>query len=615
MICFTNSRKRILFLLILIPLFSSANQQLITDKALELKLYTSHVWKNLIHVKGDIPSINHPSFLLSYPQFSLKNELKMTIESFFKTTNIDDRHAICKYPARYLWVKQELGLRDSDFPAVHCQSFDQYLQRTAANDLKLIFVSENTTNPSSMMGHVFFKLSGVDKHHIKREHAVSFFTVIDTMNIPALIVKSTITGMKGYFLLRPYKEQIERYLEEENRNIWEYSLSLSKFEQQLIYYHFWELKDVKIKYLFTGFNCATIVHDMLSMTSNELSKDAHLWVTPKDVIKDAEKHKLIQGVSLQASNEWQIKMLLDELGEIDDSSFIKQLENTALSSMDTITWSSNTKTAFLEKELLAAYSKYQYSNHDINVTTFSEINSMITVKNDFLDDSYVLDLNNYKDPIDTFNDTQVRLSYLSGDGSNDFLLSFLPASNTIYDDNRQYFGETDLRIMELNLLINKNEVKVDSFNLFNMKSLLPRDNLTGGISSSFVINYESQYDTQLGEYKAYNISGGLGYTKQYFNDIFLYTLLNVGMAYGESKFYAYVYPEVGLLMYEVFDMKTVLTYKYIYNQHNSHEGYHDVRLEQSFFIDQKVRVGLGIEHKSILKYNKPVYRFSLSYFF
>ena len=89
----------------------------------------------------------------------------------------------------------------------------------------------------------------------------------------------------------------------------------------------------------------------------------------------------------------------------------------------------------------------------------------------------------------------------------------------------------------------------------------------------------------------------------------------MGVAYGKSKCYTYFYPEVGLLMYEVFDMKTVLNYKYIYNQNSTHEGYHDIKLEQSFFIDEKVRIGIGMDYKSILEERKINYTFSLNYFF
>lgn len=610
--CLVTSRK-IFFLLILIPLYSFSNdiKQSTIHKALELKLYDSHIWKSMLHVKGGTSSINDPSFLLSYPNFSLKNELITTIESFFETNPNNDSHMKCTYPARFLWLKKVLKLNDSDFPKVECKSFDTYLKKTGMEDLKLVFVSENATNPSSMMGHTFFKISGKDEHDIQREHAVSFFTVIDTVNIPKLLIKSTITGMKGYFLLRPYQEQISRYLKDENRNIWEYDLTLSKFEKELIYFHFWELKDVDIEYLFTGFNCATIVYDMLSISSSKYNENNHLWITPKDVIKDSKKNHRIKNATLTASDEWHIKMLLDELKTSNESRLIQDLKHNDLNDIDQITFSPSYKTKFIEKEFLNVYAGYQYRNHNITGSTLKRIRSEVGS----VEDNYAFDLRNYKDPIDTFNDTQTALTYVSENDENYLLFSFIPASHTLYDDNREYFGESELKLLAFDILVKKDKIKLNSLDLYSMKSLLPWDTFTGGLSSSLKINYESHYDENLDPFKAYNISAGLGYTKQYLNDIFVYTLFNAGISYGDSRFYAYAYPELGLLMYEIFDMKTIVNYKYIFNQHGSYEAYHDLKIEQSFFIDKKIRLGLGVDHRSSSEIKKTSYMFSLNYFF
>ncbi len=595
-------------MLIFLPfiLFGESIQKEALKKADNLKLYNSYVWKNLLHTKENNPSINHPSFLLSFGNFTLKNELTMTIESFFNSKKKGDNHPICKYPARYLWIKKQLNLTDNKFPNVECKAFNTYLKKTSSDNIKLVFVSENITNPSSMMGHVFFKISGKDIEKKEREHAVSFFTVIDTINIPSLLIKSTITGMKGFFVLRPYKEQLNRYLKEENRNIWEYDLNLSEEDKQLLYYHFWELKDVKIKYLFTGFNCATIVYDMLSMNSKELNKNNHLWLTPKDVIKDAKKNKIIGNVSLKASDHWTIKMLLDQL-EWTDSNYLKMANYKNIEAFDTYIFSSNQKTRLLEEKLMSTYIQYRQNKNTLEKKALKSLKLKKA--------NVGLDMSNYKNPLNTFNDTQASLSFLQKNNKENFKVTFLPASHTLYDDNREYFGESDLRIMELEVLFNKEQIDIDTFNLYSMKSLLPRDTFTGGISTSFELNYESHYTKELTEYKAYNLSGGMGYTFALHDDIFLYTLINAGLSYGDSKGYAYIYPESGLIIYELFNMKTVVEYKYIYNQHNSKEGYHDVSLNQSLFLDKDIRLGVEVNHKYIDTKENTNFGFSINYFF
>ena len=151
-----------------------------------------------------------------------------------------------------------------------------------------------------MMGHIFFKLEGINHKGNSVENAISFFTIIDTLNLPYLAWQSTISGMKGYFVLKPYQKQIAQYTEDKNRNIWEYSLELNDQQLKLLSYHFWELKNVDITYYFTGYNCATIVDDMLGIISKEQTKENfNLWLTPKDVIKKAAKDKLIKDTKVR----------------------------------------------------------------------------------------------------------------------------------------------------------------------------------------------------------------------------------------------------------------------------------------------------------------------------
>lgn len=286
----------------------------IIKTAIEKNLHKSYIWKSLLQVTNNKLNIKDPNFILSGDDFSLENELIKTIQSFFAVPNESFKHPICRFPARFFWIKSELGLNDSIFPDVRCPEFEEYLSRAPAQKIYLVFVSENVSQPSSMMGHVFLKLSGYDYKSNPVEHAVSFYTIIDTINIPLLIFKSTITGMNGFFSLLPYSEQVNRYLEVEDRNVWEYDLNLSEKNKILMYYHIWELKDLQMKYFFTGYNCATVIYNILSLSSeNFLKNNKWLWITPKDVVKETYRNNLIVGTKLIPSDKWNIRMLSEAL--------------------------------------------------------------------------------------------------------------------------------------------------------------------------------------------------------------------------------------------------------------------------------------------------------------
>ena len=92
----------------------------IINQALKAEIYKSDTWKALLHYdeKSKKSYVTDPEFILSSGNFSLKNELIKTIEAFFDSPSqyqsIDD-HPICRFPARLLFLKHELSLKDSVF--------------------------------------------------------------------------------------------------------------------------------------------------------------------------------------------------------------------------------------------------------------------------------------------------------------------------------------------------------------------------------------------------------------------------------------------------------------------------------------------------------------------
>jgi hypothetical protein len=568
-----------------------------------------------LHALSGKPKINDPSFLLSYSNFSLKNELEKTIESFFANISQGEKHAICKYPARYYWLKNTLRLNDNYFPKPKCKQLKQYILKAPLKDLKLVLASGEPSSPSSMMGHIFFKIVGDKQNQVVQEYAVSFFTVIDSINIPMLIFQGLATGMKGFFVLRPYSEQEGKYLKEENRNIWEYDLKIPYRKKRLIYLHFWELKETNIKYFYTDFNCATIVHDMLAIASESLSHTEHIWITPQKVIKDASRINMLENKVFKPSNKQKIKILLNKL-KISKSDFFNISNYTDKQAIQSLIFSNDPKIRLLEKNLLQVYTEYSYIKDDSTLDVYIEARKKIAsiFKKGDNNGSIVKQVDTMQ-IFDTFGDIQVSLGYLYKQGKGYLSLNFLPASNTLYDDNRNMFGESDLRLMELGLLMSKDRLRIEKFNLYSMKSLLPWDDFTKDISTSFVLNYENHYDEFLDEFKAYNVSIGRGYTKEISKDLFAYTIFNIGVGYSKEKIYPYINPEIGMIFYATDYTKTVFEYQYLYNQVSSSSAYHNTSITQSFFLNENYSLQMNVNFKKSKIRSKSTYMISLDYFF
>lgn len=570
----------------------------------------------MLHVSNDKLNIKDPNFILSGDDFSLKNELVKTIQSFFDEPNNSFKHPICRFPARFFWIKSELGLNDSMFPNVRCPEFEEYLMRSPAQKISVVFVSENVSQPSSMMGHVFLKLSGNNYNSNYVEHAVSFYTIIDTINIPLLIFKSTITGMNGFFSLLPYSEQVKRYLEVEDRNIWEYELDLSESIKMLMYYHIWELKDLRMRYLFIGYNCATVIYNILSLSSeNFLTNNNRLWITPKDVIKEVYRNNLIVSTKLIPSDKWYIRMLSEALDNNSIDYIHSLFEKRTFEHLELI---EDLNKSLYQLELIRSYANYLYRHREIDK---KELNTITNSINKAIEEKipqithYDIDLSQYKSPLKTFDDTQMGLGYKIKNGRNYMKLHFLPASNSLSDDNREYFNENFLKLGELSLLINDKSIKLESFQLYAMKSLIPWNKFVKGISGEFRIGVEEHYDKELKNHVAVNISGGIGLAKKISKDMNTYLLINGGVGYGKSRFYLYLYPEIGATIYEIMNMKTTLSYKYVYNQLGSKDFYHNIHITQSIFWHKQFKLSAIFEHRFNNHYSHNAYELMFHFYF
>lgn len=504
-------KRGILPLLVFLPFILFAEDR---------NLYEDKVWKSLLHLdKNDKPSINTKSFLLSFDDFSAKNEFDKTIE-YFK----NDIKNICRYPARYLWLSQNSDLDFKEFNLHSCKGFNTYIKNTNPHNISLVFVSEDVSNPTSMMGHIFFKLDGVNYKGNHVQNAISFFTIIDTLNLPYLALESTVLGMKGYFVLKPYQKQIAQYTQNKERNIWEYSLDLTQNDIKLLSYHFWELKDIDITYFFTGYNCATIVDDMLNIVSKTSHEDKfNLWVTPKDVIKKAAKNNLIKETKVR------------------------------------------------------------------NDTTLD------------------------KNPIYSQNDSQISFTKQSDDDA--LYLSFLPASHTLFDDNRQYSFESSLKIGETTLKIDDDTIKLDTLELFTMHSLIPWSKEKQILSKELQVNYTKHLDSDLKSHHVYNFSYATGITYKITDDIFIYDLLGGGLAYGDNTTYLYGKNQLGLMIYEVFNMKTTMQYTSYYNNFQSKKIVNTFDITQSIKIFNDFRIDISYQNNRSKSYHDENVKVGLNYIF
>jgi len=589
------------FLFIFVSAFGKPlSLQSIIQEALEKQLYTHVAWQSLLHLKSDSTSyISDPTFLLSHEDFSSENELRKTLEYFF----INPQN-ICQFPARFLWLSHHLPFDSAIFNLNTCKSFQNYLSAMPLDTVKLVFATEEISSLSSMMGHTFFKLEPHNPKDNITQKAITFYPKIQTNNIPSLAINSTLFELKGNFIIQDYEKQEWEYLQQENRNIWEYTLRLNTYQKKLMVYHFWELSHTNLPYNFIHYNCGTLMNMILNIALENQDTHLNLWVTPKDVVARVHTQNLITHTQLTPSKRWELHKNTYHISESLQKEIVHAVDaqNTQALTQLLLTNEQNASSFAL------AYVEYiYYKTTQKNSKEYQELKESIHSIQ-----KRKTPLFSYKNPVESPYDTQISLIKNSKDSS--IYLDILPTTHTLYDNNEEYFGESHLKIAHLRLALDE-KIKIDDFILFSMKTLLPYDAYSKSLSKEIEISYTKHYDKYLNSFHSYNHFMALGQTYELHPNILSYFLLGLGVGYGQDKLYAYANQEVGVIFYANKYLKTVANYTTSYNHLNEHYYNNTLTLTQSLYLKKNLQTEISFKEQSNKSDHKNYVSIALKYLF
>lgn len=536
--------------------------------AQEKHLSQSPVWLALLHSDGLTSAISDPRFILSGKRFSPSQELSETLKFLYS----GDASHVCRFPARYVWLKSQIDLPELDLS--QCHDLQEFVKKAPVQNVSLVFASESLAQPASMMGHSFLKLSGQTTDGIEVSHAITFFTEAEGYNLPKLFLESTVLGKQGFFALSPFDEELNRYLKKEQRNVWFYDLALDASTRQLIQYHLQELKQTKLVYFFQSYNCATLLRHVLAL-SGQLPASPHLWVSPKDVVQDVSQAGLVQSVSVDSPSGWLVRVLSDQITPESSQEIAQQISQGR---MDALQFAPNNDQDYLRFSLAQAYAKYlQLENPGTpSITqTVHQLAALGLYPDKQLQTSVALN------PANSPPDSQLSFSTGGEGASHRQRIALLPASHWLMDNNNAYTQETELQLMGVTAYIDQNQrVGLDRLTLYKMQSYTPYNPMVGGVSSKFLIQWGGSPFQAPNASKGWVLSSAVGRTYRVSKDVDWFSF--AGFGYGENKSTSNL-PltiEVGAIIREVNNMKTVISYE------RRHDFFNQPLVKEQLQIDQ-----------------------------
>lgn len=310
----------ILFLLILLsPVCFASSVEGIAEKA-----SSSREWHTLLHYKRNIffmiesQADGDGFFFAEDGKTNPKAEMIASVRAFQdETKEVGIRHPQCAFPARFKYLKKTFGLNPKP---VECKDYQSWRENLPFHSVTMIFASYYANNPASVFGHTFMRINSSDKKSIS-DYGVDFSAMTDTDSGVEFALRGIFGGYIGQFSLKPYYIKMNEYIENENRDLWEYDLNLTTEQIDRLLDHIWELqRNTFFDYYFFRENCSYQLLTLLEVANPDwrLSDEFDLETIPVDSVKALTRTEgAIKEVNYRPAFKKTVSQRLDSLTSLE----------------------------------------------------------------------------------------------------------------------------------------------------------------------------------------------------------------------------------------------------------------------------------------------------------
>lgn len=300
----------------------------VVQRSRDLHLSESEQWRRLLHYQPktfggyESEADGEPFFNAPNGKTEPQAELEATLRAFFVPVPTDPKvqHPLCRFPARFGWLDEQLHFDRGQLPQVHCAEYEEFLRLLKPRGLTLVFSSYYLNNPASAFGHTFLRVDqaqgGEDESRDLLDYGVDYSANVDVSNAILYAFKGIFGLFPGTFQRMPYARKVREYSDFESRDLWEYDLELSPVEVKRVVDHIWELGHTYFAYYYLTENCSYQVLGILEAANPRLQllKGLNKPVIPADTVKALFKNPgLVRRVKYRPSNRTQFRLRMSDL--------------------------------------------------------------------------------------------------------------------------------------------------------------------------------------------------------------------------------------------------------------------------------------------------------------
>ena len=519
-----------------------------------LALHENPTWLGLIHVQTPEDSINDSDiistdFYLSTSDTSSlglsQPELRATLKLFVSEWEEGlTPSGICKYPARYFWLSQNLNFPfQEDFSS--CESLSEWIDFNKLDSISILQVGSYLSNPASTFGHVLIRLNSTPTIEEQGlfDPAINFGArVPENENSVFYIAKGLTGGYNAGFTTQEYYLEDLVYSGSEQRDIWDNRLNLTTEQEILVAAHLWELKEAQFKYYFLNQNCGYRVAEVLeTVTGVQILPQRQKWFPPVNLFIALENSTnphtglpLIENTSFIASPQRKLYENFEKFSPSQQDILNEYIKNGS-SAFDETVFNSDfykDQEKVLLLNFLIDYNNYQFIGADKSVqqSLNDEKERLIRMRFGLPAEDFNYSTGNIiASPSQGSSPARFSLAYrLNNSDADSYDLSFSP----FYYDSLGRHSDLGSELIFLNTTIESSEdngtINLSKLELFRVQKLkIHTPQIAGESRLSWRVSAEIENETECRGCLNGNITGGLGFGAALTNTLSVFAFTDI----------------------------------------------------------------------------------------
>lgn len=443
-------------------------------------LASSSTWLKLLHFDE-----RTKTSAISSADFFLTNDAdinpKTELIAFLEVLLHGDGTIQCQFPARAIWLKQQLPEQLSSVNYAHCDEFNEWSLSGETHSLSVVYATGFLGNPASFYGHTFLKLNSSNGNARTSliDVSVNYGALVpDNENPVSYILKGIMGGYEGAFSHIQYFHHNHNYGEAELRDLWEYELNLTQWQVDFLLAHIWEVLGKKYTYYFFKENCAYRMAELLELIEGvDILPNNLVWTMPQVLMQKManatlNERPLVRKIAYEPSRQsrfytaynrltqnekaW-IDTFIDQVSNFDSPSFSKFGLEERRSIVDTLLHYFQYLRAGLDetdRELEKLYQQVLHQRFMLPVSKPETTNETLHPPHLGRPPSM----------------TRVKLSHI-GAGGEQSTFTLRPAYYDELDFEQNHVPNASLKMGQLSLRYRDNEISLDRLDLIDIHSV------------------------------------------------------------------------------------------------------------------------------------------------